>query len=199
MSKIFTIGRQLGSNGYEIGQALAKELGIPFYNEELIQLSAEKKGMSAEVFKKFDERPASSLLYSLSLGVMPNEYVNSNVSSSINDTVFSSQAEIIRELAEKGPCVIVGRCADYILKDRKDVINVFVYADMEERINNVIERDGVTRKEAVSCIKKSDKTRASYHNSYSENKWGSPDTYDVMVNSKIGVDKIVKFLAMIAR
>lgn len=199
MSKIFTIGRQLGSNGYEIGQALAKELGIPFYNEELIEMSANKKGMSSEVFAKYDESPTSSLLYSLSLGVMPNEYLNSSVNSSINDTVFSSQAETIRELAEKGPCVIVGRCSNYILHERDDVIDVFIYADMEDRIERIIQRDNISRKEAISSIKKSDKTRAAYHNYYSEHKWGSPETYDIMLNSKIGIDKIVKILASLAR
>ena len=139
MSKIFTIGRQLGSNGYEIGQALAKELGIPFYNEELIEMSANKKGMSSEVFAKYDESPTSSLLYSLSLGVMPNEYLNSSVNSSINDTVFSSQAETIRELAEKGPCVIVGRCADVLL-NKENLLNIFVYADKESKIKRCLER-----------------------------------------------------------
>ncbi len=199
MSKIITISRQLGSKGWEIGHALSRELGIPFYNEELIELSANKSGMAPEVFAKYDERSASSLLYSLSLGALPAEVAGQNIHVPINDTVFASQAATIKELAEKGPCVIVGRCSDYILRDRKDVFNVFIYADTETRVKNIMERDGVSEKEALSDIKKSDKTRAAYHNFYSDRKWGKPECYDAMFNSAIGVDPIVKTLVMLCK
>lgn len=197
MTKIITISRQLGSKGWEIGHTLARELGISFYNEELIELSAKKSGMSPEVFAKYDERSASSLLYSLSLGAMPGEMLPQNLSMSFNDTVFASQAETIKELAEKGPCVIVGRCADYILRDRKDVLNIFIYADTDARIANIVERDGIFEKEALSDIKKSDKTRAAYHNFYSDRKWGKPECYHAMFNSSLGVDAIVKTIMML--
>ncbi len=199
MSKIYTIGRQFGSKGWEIGQQLANELNIPFYNEELIEMSADKSGMSAEVFAKFDEKPASSLLYSLSLGVLPAELMSQNVNVPLNDKVFNSQATVIRELAEKGPCVIVGRCSNYILSELDNVINVFIYADIEDRIINVMARDGLDRKEAIARIKKSDKTRSAYHNFYSETKWGEPSSYDLMFNSALGVDAIVNALKTLYR
>ena len=194
MSKVFTIGRQLGSRGWEIGQKLATELNIPFYNEELIEMSADKTGMSAEIVARYDEKPTSSLLYSLSIGSVPPELINQNISKPLNDTIFLSQSEIIKELANKGPCVIVGRCSNYILREFDDVINVFIYADLEDRINYLIERDNISRKEAVSSIKKSDKARASYHNFHSDLKWGDHESYDIMLNSNLGIDKIVNIL-----
>ena len=199
MAKVFTIGRQLGSKGWEIGQKLSSELNIPFYNDELIELSANKSGMSADIFAKFDEKPASSLLYSLSLGSISNEMSNLSTNTPLNDTVFASQCKVIKELAEKGPCVIVGRCSNHILKDFDNVINVFIYADLEDRINNVCERDGIGQKQALTKIKKSDKTRASYHNFYSDTKWGESESYDIMLNSSIGVDKIVNILKQLYR
>lgn len=199
MAKIFTIGRQFGSKGWEIGHKLANELNIPFYNEELIEMSANKNGMSAEIYAKYDEKPASSLLYSLSLGAIPNELVNQNINKPLNDTVFAAQTEIIKELANKGPCVIVGRCSDYILKDFDEVINVFIYADIEDRIQYVINRDGIDRKQAISKIKKSDKTRSSYHNFYADTKWGETESYDIMINSSLGVDKAVSILKLLFR
>lgn len=199
MGKIFTIGRQLGSLGWEIGRKLAIELGIPFYNEELIEMSANKSGMSADIFAKFDEKPGSSLLYSLSLGSVPGEMLNQSSNTPLNDTVFSSQLKVITELAEKGPCVIVGRCSNYILRDFDNVINVFIYADLEDRINTVCQRDGISRKQAISKIKKSDKTRASYHNFYSNTKWGDSESYDIMLNSSLGIDKIVNILKQLYR
>ena len=199
MAKIFTIGRQFGSKGWEIGLKLANELNIPFYNEELIELSANKNGMSTEIFAKYDEKPASSLLYSLSLGSVPNELINQNIGKPLNDTIFAAQTEVIKELAEKGPCVIVGRCSNYILKDFNDVINVFIYANIEDRIEYVIKRDGVDRKQAISKIKKTDKTRSSYHNFYSDTKWGETESYDIMIDSSIGVDKAVNILKLLYR
>lgn len=199
MAKIFTIGRQFGSKGWEIGNKLANELNIPFYNEELIVMSANKNAMSPDIYAKYDEKTASSLLYSLSLGVLPNELVNQNIAKPLNDVVFAAQTEVIKELAYKGPCVIVGRCSDYILKDFDDVINVFIYADLEDRIKYVIERDGLDRKQAIAKIRKTDKTRATYHNFYSDTKWGSSESYDIMINSSIGVEKVVNMLKLLFR
>lgn len=199
MAKIYTIGRQFGSKGWEIGNKLAKELDIPFYNEELIELSANKNGMSPEIYAKYDEKPASSLLYSLSFGTTPNEIMNQNVSKPINDSVFAAQTQVIKELALKGPCVIVGRCSNHILKDFDDVINVFIYASLDDRISNVINRDGINSKQAITKIKKSDKTRAAYHNFYSNTKWGDKESYDIMIDSGIGVDKAVNILKSLYR
>ena len=196
---IFTIGRQLGSKGWEIGQKLANELNIPFYNEELIELSANKSGMSPDIFAKFDEKPASSLLYSLSMGSMPSEIITQSANTPLNDTVFTSQSKVITELAQNGPCVIVGRCSNYILKNFDNVVNVFIYADIEERITNVCNRDGLDRRQALTKIKKSDKTRAAYHNFYSDTKWGEVESYDIMLNSSLGVDKVVKILKQLYR
>ncbi|MEE1071829.1 MAG: cytidylate kinase-like family protein, partial [Cellulosilyticum sp.] len=129
---IITVGRQYGSGGRAIGKKLAEALGISFYNREIIELAAKRSGMSEEAFEKVDETAASSLLYSIATGsYMFGNYVSPQVDLPLNDKLFIMQSEIIKSIAAKESCVIVGRCADYILKDRTDVINIFIHADKE--------------------------------------------------------------------
>ena len=181
---IITIGRQFGSGGREIGEALANKLGIPYYDKELISLAAKESGMEAEVFNNVDERATNSLLYSLSMGLYS---FGSNFSNSgdlpVNDRLYILQHQIIKKLASEGPCVIVGRCADYVLKDFDNCINVFIHANMEYRKKRAIEIHDVKKNKAEQIINKTDKVRANYYGFYSGQKWGQAQNYDLSIDS----------------
>ena len=132
---IITISRQYGSGGRFIGRKLAEALDIPFYDKELITMSAEESGMSKEIFEKADEKAANSLLYTLSMNAYLLHGMAGVPDLPLNDKVFLVQSEVIRKLAAKGPCVIVGRCADYVLRENPNCVNVYIYSDMEDRVS----------------------------------------------------------------
>ena len=195
--RFVTITRQYGSGGHDIGKALAKALGIGFYDKELISLAARESGIAPEVFEKADERPANSLLYSLSVGL----YNYGNGLSSpmddlpVNDKLYILQHKIIKEKAESESFVIVGRCADYILKDHPGVVKVFIYADIESRIRRAISRHDIEPARAKQAIIKTDKNRANYYSFYSGQKWGQVENYDLCINTtKLDVDQAVKLI-----
>ena len=195
--RFVTITRQYGSGGHDIGKALAKALGIGFYDKELISLAARESGIAPEVFEKADERPANSLLYSLSVGL----YNYGNGLSSpmddlpVNDKLYMLQHKIIKEKAESESFVIVGRCADYILKDYPGVVKVFIYADIESRIRRAISRHDIEPARAKQAIIKTDKNRANYYSFYSGQKWGQVENYDLCINTtKLDVDQAVKLI-----
>ena len=181
---IITIGRQYGSGGRMIGKKLAEKLGIPFYNREIIELAAKKSGMSEEAFEKVDETAASSLLYSIATGAyMFGNYVSPQVELPLNDKLFILQSEIIKSIAVKESCVIVGRCADYILKDRKDVLNVFIHADKEARKQRAIDVYGIAPNKVEGYLNKFDKKRSTYYNYYTGEKWGYSPNYHLCLDS----------------
>ena len=195
--RFVTITRQYGSGGHDIGKALAKALGIGFYDKELISLAAKESGIAPEVFEKADEKPANSLLYSLSVGL----YNYGNGLSSpmddlpVNDKLYILQHKIIKEKAESESFVIVGRCADYILKDHPGVVKVFIYADIESRIRRAISRHDIEPARAKQAIIKTDKNRANYYSFYSGQKWGQVENYDLCINTtKLDVDQAVKLI-----
>ena len=195
--RFVTITRQYGSGGHDIGKALAKALGIGFYDKELISLAARESGIAPEVFEKADERPANSLLYSLSVGL----YNYGNGLSSpmddlpVNDKLYILQHKIIKEKAESESFVIVGRCADYILKDHPGVVKVFMYADIGSRIRRAISRHDIEPARAKQAIIKTDKSRANYYSFYSGQKWGQVENYDLCINTtKLDVDQAVKLI-----
>lgn len=193
---IITIGRQFGSGGREIGEALAKKLGIPFYDKELISLAAKESGMDAEVFNHVDERATNSLLYSLSMGLYSfgNNFSNSS-DLPVNDRLYILQHQIIKKLASEGPCVIVGRCADYILKDYDNCVNIFIHANMEYRKQRAIEIHDVKKNKAEQIVNKTDKVRANYYGFYSGQKWGYAQNYDLSIDSsKLSTDQAVAFI-----
>ncbi len=194
---IITIARQFGSGGREIGRRLAKRLDIPMYDKELITHAAAESGLSEEILHYFDEKPTNSLLYSLSTGsysVGDGGVVN--YSLPVNQQVFQAQFDAIRSLAEKSSCVIVGRCADYVLEKNEGLISVFLYADLNDRMARVAEYDGISLPEAKTRIAKSDKRRANYYNFYSGKKWGVAGTYDLCINtSTVGYDNAVELIA----
>lgn len=193
--KIITIGRQSGSGGRVIGRTLAEKLNIPFYDKELLKEAAKESGMCEEIFDSFDERPTNSFLYSL---VMDPYSMGFGMTGDLplNHKVFLAAFDTIKSLAEKdGSCIFVGRCADYALKDLPNVINVFVYAEMEDRIKRVMEEFDVSDSKAKDIIKKGDKSRASYYNYYTSKRWGEMKGYDICLNTSLyGVEKSADIL-----
>lgn len=194
---VITIGRQFGSGGRSIGEKLSKKLGIAFYDKELISLAAKESGVSPEIFECVDEKAANSLLYSLSMGM----YSFGNGFSAmgdlpVNDKLYLLQHQIIRDIAEKENCVIVGRCADYILSSNPKCVKVFIYADMEYRKEQSIQKHGIEAARAEHIINKTDKSRANYYSFYSGHKWGMAENYDLCIDSsKLDEDKIVDLIA----
>lgn len=186
---IITIGRQYGSGGREIGKKLADQLGIPFYDNELLDIAAKKSGICEELFETNDEKPTSSLLYSLVMGSYGGD------SLPFNHKIFLAQFDAIRSIADEGPCVIIGRCGDYALEDYPNLISIFIHADLKLRVKRAIENYGIDSAKAEDFVIKTDKKRASYYNFYSSKKWGNLDNYDLTIDSGfLGIDKTVELI-----
>lgn len=195
---IITISRQFGSGGRIFGKSLAETLNIDFYDKELVSLAAKESGYNPEIFENVDERATNSLLYSLSMGIynLGNGYAPMR-DMPVNDKLYLLQHKIIKQLAVK-PCVIVGRCADYILKDRKNLLRIYIYANMEDRIKSAIKLHDVPENKAEAIIKKTDKTRANYYNFYTNQRWGAVENYDLCLNtSTISRDKAINMIKAI--
>ncbi len=199
MNTIITIGRQFGSGGREIGERLAKHFDIPYYDKELINRVAKDSGFCQEIIENNDERPTSSFLYNLVMDTYSFGYNSSSfVDMPISHKIFIAQFDTLKKIADEGPCVIVGRCADYALTERDNVLNVFICANDECRIKRILSRhDEVnSEKEARDMMSKKDKQRQSYYNYYASAKWGHASTYDMTVNSSIlGIDGTVKLIS----
>ena len=196
-NKIYTIGREFGSGGREVGEKLAAKLGIKLYDKELLQQAAKDSGFCEEIFENHDEKPTNSFLYSLVI----DTYSVSGYSAApfldmpLNHKVFLAQFETIKKIAEKESCVIVGRCADYALSDNPDCINVFIHADMDIRIKNVSRNLNITENKARDIINKTDKQRASYYNYYTSKKWGDSKSYNLSLDAgKLGTDNCVEMI-----
>ena len=195
--KIYTIGREFGSMGLLVGQKLAERLGIKYYDKELLQQAAKSSGFCEEIFECHDEKPSSSFLYSLVMATYSagNYTAAPFLDMPLNHKVFLAQFDTIKNIAENESCVIVGRCADYALANNPDVINVFVRADLQDRIKIVSKRLDLTENKAKDMILKNDKQRASYYNYYTSKKWGDTSSYDLTINtSKISVDNAVDLI-----
>lgn len=192
---VVTISRQFGSGGRLIGKKLAETLEIPFYDKELITMAAQQSGYSREVFEKADERATNSLLYTLSMNSYLLHGMTGMAELPLNDKVFLIQSEIIRKVASEGPCVIVGRCADYVLKDNPRHLNFYIYADLKSRVERATTVYGMEKDRAEDNIQKLDKKRANYYNFYSNLKWGLAENYDLCVDSSsVGIDGTVEVL-----
>lgn len=194
-TKIITISREYGSGGREIGEKIAKELGVPFYDKVLIDMIAQDCGMAAGYVEEASEKMTMAQAFNVAtLGYYSVSPIVENVQV-IGEDIFVAQSRIIKELAEKESCVIVGRCADYILRERDDVLNIFIHADYENRAKRAVEEYGIEEKSVNSVIKKSDKARAKHYAFYCEKKWGSVDNYHLMIDSgKFGIDKSVQLI-----
>ena len=194
---IITIGRQFGSGGRSIGQKLAEKLNIPFYDKELISIAAKESGIDPEIFDGVDEKAANSLLYSLSMGMYSfGSGFPAMGDLPVNDKLYLLQHKIIKEIAAKESCVIVGRCADYILRDNPDCVNIFFYADMAFRKEQSVKKHGIDADRAEHIITKTDKSRANYYSFYSGQKWGMTENYDLCIDSsKLSEESIVELIA----
>ena len=188
---IITIARQYGSGGRLIGKKLSEILEVPFYDKELIAIAAKQSGMSEEVFAKADERASSSLLYSLVMG----SYTSVANNMPINDKLFLLQSDIIKEAAKKGPFVIVGRCADYILREHPRCANIFISASHEARVARLCAMHHISEEEAENMMSKADKKRSEYYNYYSYKTWGAAATYHLCIDSSVlGIEKTIDFV-----
>lgn len=196
---IICVGRQLGSGGCEIAKILAERLGCKYYDKELIGLAATESGFSEKIFEKSDENFTSlkSLIGSLTSrsGRFGNLFYNSAISQ---ESLFQIQSEVIRKVAESDSCVFVGRCADYILRDKENIFSVFITADDEKRAVEVSEREGCDIATAKKFIEKKESDRASYYNYYTSKTWGAAQSYDLCVNSSIlGIERTAEYIIQI--
>lgn len=195
-SSIITIGREYGSAGRQIGQEVARYFGIKCYDKELLEHAAEDSGICKEVFENHDEKPNNSFLYSLVMDTYSFGYSGTTAGFTdmpINHKVFLAQFEAIKKLAGEGPCVMVGRCADYALAENKDLFSVFIHADMDWKINRISGKYGKSAKEAKDMIIRADKGRSNYYNYYTNKKWGASSGYSMSIDSsKFGIEGTVK-------
>lgn len=196
MNKVITISRQYGSGGREIGEKLAKELGIPFYDNELITRAAKESGFAESAFANAETKATNSLLYSIAMGMSAyGSHEMGYTSLSLDDRIFIAQSDVIRKLAKEGPCIIVGRCADYILKDLDNVINVFIWADIKYRVMRATTMYDLPVNKAEDSIQKADKRRANYYNYHANEKWGKAENYHISIRSDyVGIDNAVEII-----
>ena len=193
---IITIARQYGSGGHDIGKKLSEELKIPFYDKELLERAAKDSGFCQEIFENYDEKPTNRFLYSLVMDTYSMGYSTAAFAEMpLNHKIFLAQFNAIKDIAKEGPCVIVGRCADYALADFPNVVNVYLYADMQSRIARIARRHDVTDSKAKDLIQKTDKSRASYYNYYTNKKWGEATGYDLCLNTaSLGIDGTIHMI-----
>ena len=199
MKTVITIGRQFGSGGREIGERVAEYFGINFYDKELLTRAAKDSGFCEEMIKSHDERPTNSFLYNLVMDTYSFGYnASSFVDMPISHKVFLAQFDAIKSIANEGPCVIVGRCADYALSEMDNCIRFFIYADEDAKAKRIMEKYDLSDEKARELMVKKDKQRQSYYNYYSSKKWGRADSYDFCLNSAVlGVEGTVKLIIQI--
>jgi cytidylate kinase len=192
---IITLGRQLGSGGLSDGKMLAAKLDIPLYNKELITLAAQKSGLNTEFFEKADEKDSFSIIGNIGnfFGSILGNIHNDNYLC--NETLFKIQSDVIKQLAEQEPCIFVGRCADYILRENPNSFAVFISANMDDRVQRIANEQNLTEKEAKTKIEQADKKRAEYYNYYSNKLWGVATSYHLCINtSAVGIEKTADIL-----
>ncbi len=196
-NSVITIGRQFGSGGRYVGQLLAQKLDIPFYDKELLTEASKESGICEEIFEDHDEKPTRSLLFSLVTGVQMHADVSSMyMDMPLNHKIFLAQFDAIRKIASQGPCVIVGRCGDYVLRDMPNEISFFVKADMNSRVARAVQYYGVDPQKAEETLRKADKRRANYYNYYATATWGDVNNYDLCVDTgAVGVEGAVDVMA----
>ena len=183
---IITIGREFGSAGREIGYKVAKDFGIKLYDKEMLGRAAKESGICEELFEAHDEKPTNSFLYSLVMDTYSLGYSGGNYTDMpINHKVFLAQFDAIKKIADKGPCILVGRCADYALEEYDNVLSVFIHAKMEARIRRIARIYDLTDAKAKDLIQKTDKKRSSYYNYYTNKRWSDAESYDICLDSSV--------------
>ena len=193
---VITIARGYGSGGRTIGKMLSEELGIPYYDRDLLRLASDESGINEQLFAKADEKLKKSLLYRIASNVYKGELIAPDSDEFVsNDNLFNYQAKIIKELASTESCIIIGRCADFVLKDDPNVIRLFVHAPLEDCINTLKEMTGKSEKEIEKQIASIDKHRADYYKYYTGRDWEAAKNYDLCLNSSnLGFDKCVEIV-----
>ncbi len=191
---IITIGREYGSAGREIGYKVADAFGIKLYDKEMLARAAKESGICEEIFENHDEKPTNSFLYSLVMDTYSMGYSgNSYTDMPINHKVFLAQFDAIKKIADEGPCILVGRCADYALESYKNVVSVFIHADLNARIRRIARLYDLTDAKAKDRILKTDKKRASYYNYYTNKKWSDASSYELcLTSSELGIEGTAK-------
>ncbi len=183
MNRIITISREFGSGGRTIGRRVADELCIPCYDSEIIEKIVVESGFAKEYIQATEESYSTGYLFSRQFGPA-NE-----------DILWNAQRKVIMELAEEGPCVIVGRCADFILRDKADLLTCFIHASEEFRANRIVEEYGEREDSPIKRIKEKDKRRAAYHRFYTDDKWGAAKNYDICLDSeRLGIESCTKII-----
>jgi cytidylate kinase len=197
---IINIGRQLGSGGHDIGRMLAMDFNAKYYDRELLNLAAKESGFSTEFFERNDEKKSflrSFLHLPYGTGNGSANFYNNDFSQ---ESLFKFQSDAIRKAANEGSCVFLGRCADYVLRDLRNVVNVFVTASLEFRISNVANKQNISRDEALKVIEHGEKARAEYYNYYTGKQWGHATSYDLCIDSsQLGLLDTEKFIAEFVR
>lgn len=199
-NKVITISREFGTGARTIGQKLAEELGFAYYDRAIIQLAAEKSGLSPDFIAKNEEKASNNFLFNVATSAYISSGINLQYTVPVNDKAFIAQSEVIREIAEKGDCVIIGRCANYVLNDHPNIMKVFVRADKADRIERCVNEYGYDPKTVEAELNKIDKGRSSYYKYYTGSAWKDMDNYDFCINSSKGdIDSNVKALADLAK
>lgn len=196
---IITIGREYGSGGHQIGQAVAEKLGVKFYDKQIISLAAQKSGLSDEFIANNEQRVRSGLMQNLAASAAYSSGFFSGQYLPLSESIFISQAQVIRDVAARESAVIVGRCADYVLAGRENTINVFIHAPAEERVKRIMALYHLDEAAAIKAITTSDKERGNHYFRYTDRKWGKAQNYDLCINSALmGIDKTVELLVRFA-
>ena len=193
-NKVITIGREFGSGGREIGERVAKLLDIPYFDRQLVEMASGKMGVDSFHLEQVDEKALSRFLESYWVPKRPNSVAGYGMA--LNDGMFIVQSAIIKSLVKDRPCVIVGRCADYVLRGHPACLNIFICASMEDRISRIMDRYQIPRKEAASAVRHTDSQRRKYYENYTKQEWGSIESHQMLFNlSKLGVEKVVGVIA----
>lgn len=195
MKKVITIGRQCGSGGHTIGKLVSERLGVPFYDKEIIKAVAVRSGLSEDMIEKKGEYATSGFLFNIASHGITSYNMSNRETMPLAEQINAYQTEYIKEIAEQGSCVIVGRSADYILSDRDDVLNVFIYGKLEDRMARVVNEHRVAESEAKSHVLERDKKRSKYYKHVTDQVWGFAENYDLCLNSSVlGVEKCVEII-----
>lgn len=188
--QIIVISREYGSGGSEIGKLLAEQLGIPYYDKNFVDSAVKSSGLSTDFLEEEEQKFISSLLFNLATG---GYHRAGNKDAA--DQVYIAESNALREIAQQGSCVIVGRCADQILADEFDVFSVFVHADLALRVKRVVERDGVASRRAEQTVRDRDRRRARHYEYYTDKDWGDNKNYHMSINSgRFGIEKSVQLI-----
>ena len=201
-NRIITIGREFGSGGHEIGNRLATRLNIPLYDNNLIRMVAEKLDIREETARAVDETTLNSFLTGFVLEPIEQSSLRNGTEyvPPLNEQVYELQCDIIRKLADRSSCIIVGRCADYVLRDHGNCVNVFICADWEDRVKRIAEKYDISERKAADKIKKMDRERQHYYESHTGLGWGSIDSHHMLLNvSRLGMERAVDILEKIYR